>query len=1112
MHAPAHAIDTHTRADTPFASICLAHLSVAPRAGEQAGLRIGDIILEVNGLSTHVTSFGKLLPSDHARPIKLRLQRQIYAAHSVADQSGSKAVIDGGADEGGVTNGGAAGGIEGGGAERGSADGGGPDDGCALDGTVADRIARCLDDQSLLPEGSTDRAKAVILYAGRLASSQLVPLDLDDEEEPRIGIVSICTADESDGELRFAIDFPDAAHPEIVDLSDLHSLLIPFVDMSQGQLSADDLSREALQAELRARDIKFHGSLGKKKLATLLFNELGYARARAQQHAAIASAADKGAVTSDAAEAMVRTLDEEAKDAEQPVEQAMDGSKVPAPVLTQEQLLREDYNSKQISELSTLMGVVTAAKRRVKAVEELLEDASAHGLTTDRFVDTITAAVEHAEVDTQEDDGAAHADAEDIDQLATITVSCAVSAALAKFASPVSVRQSAIEARTQVTECFNARRKPADKLLTFMLADFQHRMSISIVRLAVEGSMKAVVLDELVDKVRSEVRRISGQVRPSGEMGLVPARPVLNVPSLKIAIERGDGAQINLVREGRSTGRSSAARGEGVDPMGLGAPDLPCSLREVALDVNAAAHAWLSGMESTILEEFAANGKPQSSIKTDECKRAVKAAIYDAYAAVALPIPPDHHPNLRGWLHNIYQGNGAPKEARHGSKEEYEEAPDTAAERRKRQKTEAADKRLVQQSFGDNYNLEVFSANAASASAWSYLQETAADTTQPMDTRSLPFTPPAQDPEKAARQAARIAMGRGHVAANGGTSAVGGQDRSQELTLEEVVPLLTREPVVVAFRIDCEDGSELNHFGPYGLSVEARTSLLRAHPGLWPLFVRHVQTVADNEHCFWVTALRSKDIFQAINFSANTNGVTRMPSAAAIAEMTNAAAAGFVWAEWLQGRSVLNREDGAGRVDDGEVDDRNPAQAFEVRMAANFKGSVERKRKAGVQFPEREALKGTSFTSHRFRDPDEKQLLERINRLRPRRHARPVEQKMCSKVSPGLSMDEYLDSSKLKPMPTVAMPIDSRGLAMCLLDDEPTASEDGNEPTAPTSATLYSAKQLMMELYMREAVDEKSISVTEMMAELRVALMDRMRHELAKFHGLDFSSEILIRR
>ena len=51
-----------------------------------------------------------------------------------------------------------------------------------------------------------------------------------------------------------------------------------------------------------------------------------------------------------------------------------------------------------------------------------------------------------------------------------------------------------------------------------------------------------------------------------------------------------------------------------------------------------------------------------------------------------------------------------------------------------------------------------------------------------------------------------------------------------------------------------------------------------------------------------------------------------------------------------------------------------------------------------------------------------------------------------------------------------------------------------------------------MERYMREAVQNPLVTVTDMLAELRVALMDRMRYELATFHGRNFGSEILIRQ
>ena len=46
-------------------------------AGLEAGLQIGDVILEVNGKDLRASSFGAELPPDPTAPIMLRLQRLI---------------------------------------------------------------------------------------------------------------------------------------------------------------------------------------------------------------------------------------------------------------------------------------------------------------------------------------------------------------------------------------------------------------------------------------------------------------------------------------------------------------------------------------------------------------------------------------------------------------------------------------------------------------------------------------------------------------------------------------------------------------------------------------------------------------------------------------------------------------------------------------------------------------------------------------------------------------------------------------------------------------------------------------------------------------------------
>ena len=49
----------------------------AKGAGEKAGMKVGDIVTEVNGKDPNLSSFGELLPKNKEAPIKLRLTRFI---------------------------------------------------------------------------------------------------------------------------------------------------------------------------------------------------------------------------------------------------------------------------------------------------------------------------------------------------------------------------------------------------------------------------------------------------------------------------------------------------------------------------------------------------------------------------------------------------------------------------------------------------------------------------------------------------------------------------------------------------------------------------------------------------------------------------------------------------------------------------------------------------------------------------------------------------------------------------------------------------------------------------------------------------------------------------
>jgi hypothetical protein len=65
---------------------------------------------------------------------------------------------------------------------------------------------------------------------------------------------------------------------------------------------------------------------------------------------------------------------------------------------------------------------------------------------------------------------------------------------------------------------------------------------------------------------------------------------------------------------------------------------------------------------------------------------------------------------------------------------------------------------------------------------------------------------------------------------------------------------------------------------------------------------------------------------------------------------------------------------------------------------------------------------------------------------------------------------------------------------------------------ASQSPVFISCSQLQLEEWMAAAVNDRRINVSDMLAELRVALMDRMRMELKEFHDLDFGFDILIRQ
>ena len=483
-------------------------------AGERAGLLVDDEIVEVNGRDAQAASFGSLLPKDREASIQLRLKR---TEQPPVIQSGGGLAQAAEADEAQAE-----------------------EDDAPADEVALDRAQNALSDHSL----TDDPAAAQKLYVGRLAAS-LEAGDGSSGAEPCMGVVVGAVDDGLDdsSDVRFCIDYPDAPR-KIVHLEVLQRLLIPFSDMTEAQLNATDLASSALRAELQARGIRFHDKLGKKRLAALLFSELGKARELASKQIEIAAAVDSGMVEGDAAKGISdaayqadveadEAAGEQTSPADAPTGEAT--SKAETAPLSQAKALVNDYNAKQVSELSALMGVVMSATSRVKAVRELLDTAQSAGLV-------VTPSLLTAMPFTNEPARECSAD-----ELGAQVAARAVAGGLARISLDAArASKVAVATRQQITEVFNAQRKPADKLLTFMLGDFQRHVSMSIARFAVSANMPATVLDELVDKVLSETSRLSDG-------------------ALNTVIERGDGATVNLVREGRATRRSSTARGDNVE-------------------------------------------------------------------------------------------------------------------------------------------------------------------------------------------------------------------------------------------------------------------------------------------------------------------------------------------------------------------------------------------------------------------------------------------------------------------------------------------------------------------------------------------------------------------
>ena len=164
------------------------------------------------------------------------------------------------------------------------------------------------------------------------------------------------------------------------------------------------------------------------------------------------------------------------------------------------------------------------------------------------------------------------------------------------------------------TEGFYLLRIPATKILDFRLQPFSHTHSSSVAKFFTDGEADAVLLAEYVSLVRESIAKVVP--------GLIPLRMLI-----------ADGASQNVTVGMRSN------------------DEFPATLKDVANQGNDAIRLWCGRIGQTLLAE-----KPElKSVNTDVFKKAFKEHVYSLYCRVALAVPPERTPQLRGWITHAVQ-------------------------------------------------------------------------------------------------------------------------------------------------------------------------------------------------------------------------------------------------------------------------------------------------------------------------------------------------------------------------------------------------------------------------------------------------------------------------
>ena len=433
----------------------------------------------------------------------------------------------------------------------------------------------------------------------------------------------------------------------------LRDILVPMSAYASEDLLTR-LGQPALLAEARARGLR-GGKTTKPELARKLISKFQELKAAA----AVCDRIDVAVLNGDLTVAQAQDLrdaiieDQQAEqlgagqaaattgEADDVVMQDADpGAPGPSPEECENANMQSDlgavFKSKQVTELVAKQAVIDAAVRRLRTVTEFLIDARNAGY----YVDALMLDEQRGEGDPGDSDS---------DALGMYIAHRAIEAGLRggwpqPTVSADTLIGLATRARILIAEVFEGRRKPANKILGFMLKDLKHLVSVHIATFAVDSKMTSATLDALVEYVLHELASIS-----EGEINNV--------------LETCDGAQTNLIRECRASKRTSPHHvmpGSAVPSPVDNELNPPNSLREASIETNDAVERWRRETEVALHEKFERSNDPQlvksgsskgaRSSATKPFIRAMKLKVAEAWTSVALPMPPGRFPNLFGWL------------------------------------------------------------------------------------------------------------------------------------------------------------------------------------------------------------------------------------------------------------------------------------------------------------------------------------------------------------------------------------------------------------------------------------------------------------------------------